>query len=67
MREEKYFCDHCGKEITDDNDYCDKEIDVCSAYIPSVDLCLDCYEELGLIVERFCLHGKNYVDVGLKQ
>lgn len=41
----KLFCDHCGKEINDMDDYIDNEIEF-EADEYECDLCYDCFNEI---------------------
>lgn len=52
MEQIKYFCDHCGKEIT--NEYgIDAGIDIGSELWLTVDLCETCQKELAKFVKDF--------------
>lgn len=52
MRKEVYICDHCGKQMDTLDDYCDMDIDDFD-FIISVDLCVECYEELSKMIKKF--------------
>lgn len=53
----KYFCDHCNKEINDFDDYIDTQIETINAYY-RVDLCAKCRDDLlkmqNEMVKEFC-------------
>lgn len=49
MTETKIYCDHCGKEITEFDDYCDYEV----AETIHCDLCVLCKNKLLEIIKEF--------------
>lgn len=52
MQQVKYFCDHCGKEIT--NEYSmEIEVNIGSSFWHTVDLCETCQKELNKLVKDF--------------
>lgn len=52
MQQIKYFCDHCGNEIT--NGYgIEAEINIGAEFWHTVDLCETCQKELGKLVKDF--------------
>lgn len=61
MQQLKYFCDHCGKEITINNKgiavngYLEMHVNFANAdrVTNLTDLCFDCVNELFDIVEKF--------------
>ena len=53
MTKEIYVCDHCGKELDEKVDHIDFDI-LEYDYLPPVDLCIDCYEELKRKIKNFC-------------
>lgn len=57
MTETKIYCDHCGKELDTMKDFCDVEFDLYTCYL-SVDLCVECHNELKQMVKQFCNKGK---------
>lgn len=58
MYVQKYYCDHCGKEINDKTDYSDIILDIGYDDI-STDLCQSCIQDLTEIVREFCSAQKD--------
>ena len=52
-------CDHCGRRLSDDNDFFGIELDLGHSW-NECDLCAECFEELVNMVEKFI--GKRKVD-----
>ena len=52
MKETKYTCDHCGKELKVMDDYIDIELRDLFKIIET-DLCSNCFNELGNIVLQY--------------
>jgi hypothetical protein len=53
MKENKIYCDHCGKEIDPMRDYDDLQIDMGHKWYDT-DLCIECLDKLYDIVLNFC-------------
>ena len=53
MKENKIYCDHCGKEIDTMRDYNDLQIDIGHKWY-NTDLCIECLDKLYDIVLNFC-------------
>ena len=53
MKETKYTCDHCGKELNKIHDYIEQEIFGCE----TADLCDECCEELEKTIKAFLKKG----------
>ena len=53
MKENKIYCDHCGKEIDTMRDYDDLQIDMGHKWY-NTDLCIECLDKLYDIVLNFC-------------
>lgn len=54
----KQYCDHCGKELNNMEDYSECEITV--GYNEFYfDLCKECHELLGKTVKDFCSYGER--------
>ena len=53
MIEQKIYCDHCGEELDNMQDYIDIELDLYSSWF-NTDLCDECYQELSYKVKQFC-------------
>lgn len=52
------YCDHCGKDLNDMEDYGSSEIEI--AYVEfQVDLCKECHEQLVKMVKDFCSYGER--------
>ena len=53
MRETKFYCDHCGKELTN-NDYCyiGGEISTPIKFVEA-DLCQDCMKKLDKLISDY--------------
>lgn len=49
MQVTKIYCDHCGKELTDKDDYIDSKISTPTKHIET-DLCYDCTKKLNKII-----------------
>ena len=62
MKRMVYYCDHCGKEMDDFNNYVDMEIDT---YIDSfrADLCKECAEKLDEMVKKFIERNINDAEI----
>ena len=57
MKETKYYCDHCGKELDWNKDYIDYDISPFIAY--DVDACKEC-------VDEYVKYTKNFFKAGEK-
>jgi hypothetical protein len=55
MKENKIYCDHCGKVLNEMTDYTDTEIYAGSWF--KCDLCAECMDELEKIVLAYCKKG----------
>lgn len=53
MKENKIYCDHCGKELNRMTDYDDINIELGHIWRKH-DLCAECLEELKTLVDNFC-------------
>ena len=53
MKENKIYCDHCGKELDTKTDYDDIEIEMNHKW-QKVDLCEDCFNQLWSMIDEFC-------------
>ena len=52
------YCDHCGKELNNMEDYGCSEIEI--AYVEfQADLCKECHEQLVKTVKDFCSYGER--------
>lgn len=58
MNVNKWYCDHCGKELDNMNDYIDTEIDTPYDLL-STDLCQDCVKKLWEVIGEFCSTQEN--------
>ena len=56
MKEIKWYCDHCGKQIKPITDYVGEELGI--LVNEEVDLCTECVEEFDKIVLNFCKKGE---------
>lgn len=63
MNVNKWYCDHCGKEIDNMNDYIDTEIDT-PYNLLSTDLCQDCVKKLWEVIGEFCSVQKDIKNDG---
>ena len=52
MTQIKTYCDKCGVELCQMEDYADTEVDVAHFY-KRVDLCAKCFEKLTDVIEDF--------------
>jgi len=52
MKETKYTCDHCGKELNEMHDYIEVELLIYDGF--DTDLCDECYTEFVTIAKNFC-------------
>lgn len=57
MKEIKFYCDHCGKQIDSKSDYIGEEIGI--GEYKQVDLCADCVKEFDRMVLSFCKRVKT--------
>lgn len=49
----KTYCDHCGKELSDMDDYISMNVEI--AYMEfQADLCAECHKELVEVAKVFC-------------
>ena len=55
------YCDHCGKELNDMEDYISCEIQIAFTEIEA-DLCNECRAELTEIAKGFCTYGERRED-----
>lgn len=55
----KTYCDHCGKELSPKNDYCNLELEFTVRPYLDVDLCDGCMDELYRSIIRFCRKDKG--------
>ena len=53
MKENKIYCDHCGKEMDRMHDFEDTQIDMAHKWT-TVDLCAECLDKLYDLVCNFC-------------
>ncbi len=53
MKETKFYCDHCGKELDAADDYTEIEIQINYGGFDA-DLCKECVQELKKIARIFC-------------
>lgn len=52
MTEIKTYCDKCGVELCNKNNYEDTDIEIAN-YYKKVDLCYSCFEKLTDLIENF--------------
>ena len=53
MKENKIYCDHCGKELNEMKYYVDIQIELGHLW-RTHDLCDECLDDLKKVVDRFC-------------
>ena len=53
MRDNKIYCDHCGKEMDTMSDFDGVQIDMAHKWI-TADLCAECLDKLYDLVCNFC-------------
>ena len=53
VKEQKTFCDHCGKEINCFTEYGDLEIELNHISVET-DLCEKCFDNLVDIINNYC-------------
>ena len=53
MKENKIYCDHCGKELDTMRDFDDMQIEIAHKWT-TTDLCVECLDKLYEIVRVFC-------------
>lgn len=63
MKENKIYCDRCGKEIDTMRDYDDLQIDMGHKW-HNTDLCIECLDELYDIVLNFCKEQDHPTEKG---
>lgn len=52
------YCDHCGKELNDMEDYIGTEIEI--GYVEFThDLCKECHGQLIELTKNFCSYGER--------
>lgn len=52
----KHYCDHCGKELVEDDAYEDIDIDAGKYFNTHIDLCGVCYQFLNDMLVHFIDH-----------
>ena len=57
MRQLKYFCDHCGKEIPDEYSLLGIEFGVNDYF--KADLCPECINEVDYLIKEFVTTADN--------
>lgn len=55
------YCDHCGKELNDMEDYIGAEIEICYVEF-TYDLCKECQGQLIKMAKDFCSYGERRAD-----
>ena len=58
MYVQKWYCDHCGKELDNIKDYIDTDINTAYDHTTQ-DLCQDCVKKLWEIIGEFCSAQKS--------
>ena len=58
MKIHKAVCDHCGKELDEMGDFVDMRIELSHIWRDH-DLCVDCFEELKGVIDRFCTNHQT--------